>query len=266
MLSRIALLIEYHGSAFHGWQFQPNLSTVQGAIQAAIYQYCGQEVELHCAGRTDAGVHAVAQVAHVDLAGVHQPFRVMDAVNFYLRNGDFNFNNAHIKHDFANKVAIINAQSVPDSFHARFSAKSRRYQYRVIIRRSPLVLEHGLAWRIQSELDMDAMREAAQMMLGEHDFNSFRSGDCQAKNSIKKLDILEIIQVGEHIIFNVKAKSFLHNQVRIMAGTLVQIGKGLYPPSVISQMFAGNHRRCAGMTAPAEGLFFMEVEYDDLSW
>jgi tRNA pseudouridine38-40 synthase len=249
------MLIEYDGSAFHGWQFQPNLPTVQGAIQAAIYEYCGQRVELHCAGRTDTGVHALGQVAHADLAGEHDANRVMEAVNFHLRRSEF-----------ANKAAVIASRNAPPDFHARFSARSRRYQYRLVIRRAPLVLEQGLVWRISHPLDVDAMREAANLLLGEHNFNSFRSGECQAKSAVKTLDILEILQDGNRIIFNIKAKSFLHNQVRIMVGTLVEIGRGRYEPQIITEMLAGNHRRCAGMTAPADGLFFMEVEYDDLKW
>jgi tRNA pseudouridine38-40 synthase len=252
MNSRIAMLIEYDGSVFHGWQFQPNLPTVQGAIQAAIYEYCGQVVELQCAGRTDTGVHAVGQVAHADLAGAHDADRVMEAVNFHLRRSEF-----------ANKVAVIAAQNALPDFHARFSAISRRYQYRLVVRRAPLVIEEGLLWRISHPLNVAAMREAAQMLIGEHNFNSFRSGECQAKSAVKTLDILEIVQDGNRIIFNIKAKSFLHNQVRIMVGTLVEIGRGRYQPNIITEMLAGNHRRCAGMTAPADGLFFMEVEYEE---
>jgi tRNA pseudouridine38-40 synthase len=186
----------------------------------------------------------------------------MGAVNFHLRRSEF-----------AHKVAVIAAQNIwfasqnaPPNFHARFSSKSRRYQYRMIVRRSPLVLEQGLIWRITHPLDVDAMRAAAQMLIGEHNFNSFRSGECQAKSAVKTLDMLEIMQDGNRIIFNIKAKSFLHNQVRIMVGTLVEIGRGRYEPQIITEMLAGNHRRCAGMTAPADGLFFMEVEYDDLKW
>jgi tRNA pseudouridine38-40 synthase len=255
MNSRIAMLIEYDGSSFHGWQFQPNLPTVQGAIQAALKQYCGQVVELQCAGRTDTGVHAIGQVAHADLVGAHDANRVMEAVNFHLRRSEF-----------AYKVAVIAAQNAPSNFHARFSSKSRRYQYRIIVRRSPLVLEQGLVWRLSHPLNVAAMREAAELLLGEHNFNSFRSSECQAKSAVKTLDMLEIVQDGNRIIVNVKAKSFLHNQVRIMVGTLVEIGRGRYEPQIIAEMIAGNHRRCAGMTASPDGLFFMEVEYDDLKW
>jgi tRNA pseudouridine38-40 synthase len=253
--NRIALLIEYDGSSFHGWQRQHGIPTVQAAIEAALQRYSGAEVSLHCAGRTDAGVHALGQVAHVDLPITKQPheaFRVMNAVNYHLRRIDCGAN-----------VAILQAKNVREDFHARFSALWRKYEYRLIMRRSPLVLEAGRLWRVSFQLDIAAMRKAAGYLMGRHDFSAFRSSDCQAENPIRQLDCLNIYQNGERITFEVQARAFLHNQVRIMVGTLVEIGRGRFAPEIILQMLQSKYRSDAGMTAPACGLFFMSVGYSD---
>jgi tRNA pseudouridine38-40 synthase len=254
MQNRIALLIEYDGSLFHGWQRQMRLPTVQATIEAALKRYCGADVTLHCAGRTDAGVHALGQVAHVDLPIKKQPheaFRVMEAANFYLRDSG---------------VAILAAKNVEEDFHARFSALWRRYEYRLTMRRAPLVLEEGRVWRIPVALDVEAMRMAANFLIGRHDFSAFRSSDCQAKSAVRTLDCLNIVQHNSHLTFEVQARAFLHNQVRIMVGTLVEIGRGRFAPEVILQMLQSTHRADSGMTAPADGLFFMAVGYETPLW
>jgi tRNA pseudouridine38-40 synthase len=249
--SRIALLIEYNGSRFHGWQYQDILPTVQGAIQQALHRYCGQSLTLHCAGRTDAGVHAVGQVAHADIAGEHDPFRVMEALNYHLKGQG---------------VAIKQAIRTDEAFHARFSALARYYQYRLIMQRAPLVLEEGRLWRVPTELDVEAMRQAAVHLHGTHDFTSFRDKECQSASPIKTLTRLEIEQRDNRLTFHVSAPSFLHHQVRIMVGTLVEIGRGRFAPDSIPEMLDARHRRAAGMTAPAEGLYFMRVDYPIALW
>lgn len=225
---------------------------MQGAIQNAIYKYCQQKAELFCAGRTDTGVNAIGQVAHFDLAGEHNPFKLTEAVNFYLRQSKF-----------AHKVAIIATKKVSKSFHARFDAIARNYQYKIIMRRAPLVLQNSYAWRISMNLDVEAMRFGAKFFLGEHNFNSFRCSDCVAKNPVRSIDKFEIIQSGCEILFNIRAKSFLHNRVRIMVGTLAEIGKHKYAPDIIPVMINKKQRKYAGVTAPAKGLCFMSVEYNN---
>jgi tRNA pseudouridine38-40 synthase len=251
MHTRIAFLIEYDGGRFHGWQRQESLPTVQGAIETALYHYCGQQLTLHCAGRTDAGVHSRGQVAHTDIAGTHDPFRVMEAVNFYLKGKG---------------VAIINATLASADFHARFSALARHYEYRLLMQRAPLVLEEGRIWRIATPLHIEPMRIAASLLCGTHDFTSFRDKECQSASPVKTLDTFNILQQKNRLTFAVSAPSFLHHQVRIMVGTLVEIGRGRFPPECIPEMLAARHRRAAGMTAPAEGLYFMRVDYPESLW
>ncbi len=245
-MPRYKLTIEYDGTPYAGWQRQKDVLSVQEAIETAIYGFCQQQVSLTCAGRTDAGVHALGQVAHVDLVGDYSCFRIMEALNAHLRR---------------EAVSIVNVEAVPDTFNARFDATKRRYRYRIITRRAPLVMEHNRAWQIIGQLDLGAMREAAAYLIGHHDFTSFRDSQCQANSPMRTLDRLDITQTDDIITLELEALSFLHHQVRIITGTLVDIGRGKYPPATIQDILAARSRPAAGPTAPACGLYFVEVWY-----
>ncbi len=245
-MPRFKLTIEYDGTPYSGWQRQSDVPSVQEEIEKAIKKFSQQEVTLHCAGRTDAGVHALAQVAHADIETSCNAFTVSEALNHFLCD---------------KAVAIIDCEEVNNTFHARFSAKKRYYEYHIINRRAPLALEGRRAWHVKQKLDVDAMKEAAKYFLGTHDFTSFRDSDCQAKSPVKTIDNITIEHDGEHIVIALDAISFLHHQVRIMTGSLVGVGRGKYPPSHIQTMLEAKCRTKGGMTAPAQGLFFMGVEY-----
>jgi tRNA pseudouridine38-40 synthase len=244
-MTRWKLTIEYDGSGFSGWQRQNHALSVQQVIEEAIEKFSSESAALFVAGRTDAGVHAAAQVAHFDLEKEITGDKIRDAINFHVR---------------PHKVAIVKAEEVPPDFHARFSALSRSYRYTVFNRRAPSVLT-PLVWHIERELDVPAMQEAGKILLGHHDFSTFRAQNCQAKSPIKTLDKLDIAREGERIFFDVRARSFLYHQVRNMVGTLAMVGSGQWSVAQFAEAFAACDRTKGGPTAPPQGLCLMEVEY-----
>ena len=247
-MTRYRLTLEYDGGGFVGWQRQDNGPSIQQALEEAVEAFCGERVDAVAAGRTDAGVHALGQVVHLDLERPQAPDVLRDAVNHYLRPV---------------AVAVLEAAEVPDDFHARFAAVGRVYRYRIISRRSPLTLERGRAWWTPSPLAAEPMEEAARLLVGEHDFTSFRASECQAKSPVKTLDALEVQRLGEEICVTARARSFLHHQVRNMVGTLVLAGKGKWRPAEVRAALDARDRTAAGPTAPAEGLYLVNVSYPE---
>jgi tRNA pseudouridine38-40 synthase len=245
-MPRYKLTLEYDGGPFRGWQRQSDGESVQQALEDAVRGFCGEEVQVVAAGRTDAGVHATGQVAHLDLARSVTPETLRNALNYHLR---------------PHPVVILAAAPVADDFHARFSAKTRHYLYRIVNRRAPLALERGRAWHVPTPLDAEIMHEAAQRLIGRHDFTSFRSALCQAKSPVKTLDRLTIRRLGDRLEITALARSFLHHQVRNMVGTLKLVGEGRFPVSHVDAVLAARDRAVAGPTAPACGLFLTRVDY-----
>ncbi len=245
-MNRFRLLVEYDGTGYVGWQRQDNGPSVQQAIEEAIFAFCGERASLAVAGRTDAGVHAIGQVAHVDLDRDTKADTLRDAVNFHLR---------------PQAISILAAEPVGADFHARFSAIGRRYLYRIVNRRAPLALERNRAWWVQGELDASAMQAAGQRLIGHHDFTSFRSSICQAASPLKTLNRLDVEREGDEIRVHAVARSFLHHQVRNMVGTLKLVGEGRWSADDVAAALAARTRSAAGPTAPAEGLFLAEVRY-----
>jgi tRNA pseudouridine38-40 synthase len=245
-VTRFRLLVEYDGTGYVGWQRQDNGPSIQQAIEEAIFAFSAERTNLAAAGRTDAGVHALGQVAHVDLARDTKADTLRDAVNFYLK---------------PQPISILAAEPVGADFHARFSAVGRRYLYRIVNRRAPLAIERNRAWWVQSELDASAMQAAGQRLIGHHDFTSFRSSICQAASPLKTLDRLDVERAGEEIRIHAAARSFLHHQVRNMVGTLKLVGEGRWTAEDVAAALAARARSAAGPTAPAEGLFLAEVRY-----
>jgi tRNA pseudouridine38-40 synthase len=246
-MPRYKLTIEYDGAPFRGWQIQPVDLTVQGVLTAALEALSGEKIAVQGAGRTDAGVHARGQVAHVDLARDWDTDTVRDALNAHLR---------------PHPVAVLSAEQVPDTFDARFSAVKRHYRYRIANRRPDLTLEAGRAWRVPRRLDEAAMQAAAQFLIGKHDFTTFRSTECQAKSPLKTLDVLDVIRVGDAIDIDCSARSFLHNQVRSMVGSLVLVGDGKWSPDDLRKALAARDRAACGPVAPPDGLYLMRVDYE----
>lgn len=247
-MPRYKLTIEYDGSNLSGWQRQEDRPTVQEHLETAFELFTQEPVQVHGAGRTDAGVHALGQVAHVDLPKAYTPFRVSEAMNHFLRDNDTG-------------VCILKAEEVSDNFHARFSATHRRYLYRILNRRAFPALEADRVWWISQQLDVAPMREAAKLLIGHHDFTSFRDSECQAKSPEKTLDRLDIETDGEEILFHVESRSFLHHQVRIIVGTLSIVGSGRWTVEQVQEALDARHRAAAGPTAPACGLYLAEVGY-----
>lgn len=245
-MPRFRLTLEYHGGGFVGWQRQENGRSVQQAVEEAILAITGAAVETIVAGRTDAGVHARGQVVHFDLDRDFRTDRLRDGMNYHLRE---------------EKVAVLEAEIAPEDFNARLSAKSRSYLYRILNRRPPPALEAGYVWHVPVPLDAAAMHAAAQLLVGHHDFNSFRSSECQAKSPERTLDHLAAMRVGDEVHITARSRSFLHNQVRIMAGTLKFVGEGRWTADDVRAALEAKDRKAAGPTAPAEGLTFMRVEY-----
>jgi len=245
-MARYKLTIEYDGAPFCGWQYQTDLPSVQGALEQAILALSGEEVRVHGAGRTDAGVHARGQVAHIDLLKDIRPDKLRDAINAHIR---------------PHPVAIVAADLVGEDFEARFSARKRHYLYRLINRRADLTLEAGRAWRLPRPLDCDAMHEAAQFLVGKHDFTTFRSTECQAQSPVKTLDQLDVIREGETINILTSARSFLHNQVRSMVGSLIYVGEGRWSGEDLRDALNARSRAACGVVAPPEGLYLMRVDY-----
>lgn len=245
-MARYRLRIEYDGGPFCGWQRQDNGPSVQGAIEAAICKLSGEEVRLLAAGRTDAGVHALGQVAHFDLQRAMDASKVRDALNHYLR---------------PDPVAILEATEVAEDFHARFSARARHYRYRIVCRRAPLALERGRAWHVVRSLDARAMHAAAQELVGAHDFTTFRAAECQARSPVKTLDRLDVRTTGDEIWVEASARSFLHHQVRSMVGTLKLVGEGKWTRQDVAAALAAQKRACCGPVAPPDGLYLVAVDY-----
>ena len=246
-MTRYKLTLEYDGSDFVGWQRQDNGPSVQAALEAAVAGFCGETVEVQAAGRTDAGVHALGQVAHVDIDKPTTPDTLSAALNFHLK---------------PNPIAVIRAEEVTSEFHARFSATRRSYLYRIVNRRAPLVLDRGRAWFVPQPLDVPAMQAAAQVLVGHHDFSSFRAANCQAKSPLKTLDSLEVTQQGEEIRLRTSARSFLYHQVRNMAGSLKLVGEGKWDAAKLRAVLKACDRTQAGPTAPAGGLYLTSVGYE----
>ncbi len=244
---RFRLTIEYDGTPYVGWQRQDNGASVQGALEAAIEKLSGESVTLFGAGRTDAGVHALAQVAHFDLAKDWPAHKLRDGLNFHLKG---------------EAVAVLEARRVGDEFDARFCARARHYLYRIINRRSPLTLEAGRAWRIARPLDIEAMNEAARSVLGRHDFTTFRSVHCQAASPVKTLDGLAVSRTGPVIEVLASARSFLHNPVRSLVGGLKRVGEGAWPVARLRETLDARDRAQCAMLAPAHGLYLVRVDYD----
>lgn len=245
-MTRFKLTVEYDGGPFVGWQRQDNGPSVQQAIEEAILKTTAETVTIHAAGRTDAGVHALGQVAHADLDYQIEADRLCDALNFYLR---------------PTPVAIIAAEQVSEDFHARFSAKGRAYCYRIVNRRSPLTVDLGRAWHVKSPLDVPAMQKAAQLLLGHHDFTTFRASQCQAKSPMKTLDRLDVHRIGEDIEIIAEARSFLHHQVRNMVGSLSMVGIGKWSADRLKAALDAKDRAKGGPTAPPDGLYLTAIRY-----
>ena len=246
-MPRYKLIIEYDGGPFSGWQIQDNGATVQGALETAVKAICGEQVRVHGAGRTDAGVHALAQVAHLDLPRMAPDDVIRSAVNYHLR---------------PHAVSVLAVEPVAADFDARRSAIGRVYRYRILNRRAPPALERGRVWHVAPPLDAAAMAAGARHLLGHHDFTTFRDSLCQAKSPVKTLDALEVSRVGEEIQIEARARSFLHHQVRNMVGTLKLVGLGQWQPEDVGRALAARDRRAGGPTAPAEGLALVVVRYE----
>ena len=254
-MTRYKFTIEYNGANYYGWQRQDDVPTIQGAVEEAITKFCGQKINIQCAGRTDAGVHAHGQVAHGDLEELKrsmEPFEITKAINAHLLPAP---------------ISIVKTEIVDEDFHARFGAKDKLYHYRIINRTGFLALDRGLAWHIKRPLDTEAMQRAAQMLLGHHDFSSFRDAQCQSKSPMRTLDRLDVIATpeplsgGQEILIEAGAQSFLHHQVRNMVGTLAKVGHGNLSVADMRTILEAKDRRRAGPTAPAEGLYLMRVDY-----
>lgn len=249
-MPRYALKVEYHGAPFAGWQRQADQPSVQGAIETALARIEPGAHSIAAAGRTDAGVHALAQVAHCDLARDWNPFRLAEALNWHLKPAP---------------VAILQAARVNDDWHARFSARERRYLFRLLVRRAPATHDQGLVWQVKNPLDLAAMRAGATHLVGHHDFTTFRSTMCQAASPVKTLDEITITEIsrdnGCEVRFTLRARSFLHNQVRSIIGTLERVGAGSWAPNDVRAALAACDRTACGPVCPPEGLYLAGVSY-----
>lgn len=245
-MPRWKFTLEYDGAPFSGWQRQADRPSVQAALEDALAALDPAAPAVTGAGRTDAGVHATGQVAHADLTRDWDPFRLAEALNWHLR---------------PNPVAVLRAEPAAPEFHARFDAVERRYLYRLAMRRAPLTLDAGRAWRVPSRLDLAAMSAAARHLEGRHDFTTFRSAQCQSASPVKTLDEIGMAEAGEELHLTFRARSFLHNQVRSLVGTLVQVGTGRWPPGRVAEALAARDRAACGPVAPPEGLYLTAVRY-----
>ncbi|MBO6945490.1 tRNA pseudouridine(38-40) synthase TruA [Altererythrobacter sp.] len=247
-MTRFALTLEFDGTPFQGLQRQKHGPSVQQAVEEAAQAVTGEELRLHSAGRTDTGVHALAMRSHVDIAKEIEPFRLMEALNAHLR---------------PDPIAVTHCKVVPDDWHARFSCIGRSYVYRIINRRAPLTLDIKRAWQVPQELDEKAMHRAAQSLVGEHDFTTFRSVHCQAQSPIKTLDRLDVERDGDEIRVHAAARSFLHHQVRSMVGCLKLVGQGVWNEDQVAEALAARDRQELGLNAPPHGLYFVKATYPD---
>jgi tRNA pseudouridine38-40 synthase len=246
VIQRWKLTLEYDGAPFSGWQRQDGQRSVQEVLETAIHAATAETVLVYGAGRTDAGVHALGQVAHVDVAKPLTPERLRDAVNALVR---------------PYPVSVLKAEPVPADFHARFSATLRRYRYVILNRRAPPALDRGKVWHVGRTLDIAAMREGARALLGRHDFTTFRSVQCQARSPVKTLDRFDVEAADGIIALHLEARSFLHHQVRSMAGSLKVVGEGKWSPQALTDALAARDRKACGPVAPPDGLTLMEVGY-----
>ncbi len=245
-MQRVKLTVEYHGAPFAGWQRQPNVMTVQQALEEAAAQLDGAPVQVRGAGRTDAGVHASGQVADMDLSVTRPIRKIADAMNHYLR---------------PHPVAVLKAEAVAGDFSARFDATARAYRYIIINRRADLALQQGLAWRMPMALDAEAMQQAAKALIGAHDFTTFRDLACQATSPMRTLDRLDVSRQGDIIHVTAQARSFLHRQVRSIVGSLVDVGRGKQTVAWMADILQARDRKLCGQVAPAEGLYLERVDY-----
>ncbi len=245
-MTRFALTLEFDGTPFHGLQRQSNGPSVQQSVEDALTRITGEDATLHSAGRTDAGVHALAMRSHVDLEKDIAPFRLMEALNAHLR---------------PDPIAVTHCEKVPDDWHARFSCTGRRYLYRIVNRRAPLALQRDRAWQVATPLDADAMHRAAQVLVGRHDFTTFRSVHCQAADPVKTLDLLSVERIGEEVQIHAAARSFLHHQVRSMVGCLKLVGTGTWDEARLAAALAARDRGALGLNAPSQGLYFVAAVY-----
>jgi tRNA pseudouridine38-40 synthase len=245
-MTRFKLLLEYNGGPYVGWQRQKNGHSVQAALETAARAFCGKDIAVHGAGRTDAGVHALGQVAHIDIAQDRDAETVLDALNHFLID---------------EPIVVLAAEAVNGEFHARFSATGRHYRYRILNRRPRPAVNRGQVWWVPTVLDVEAMNDAAQELIGEHDFTSFRATLCQAKSPVKSIEKLTVRRDGEEILIEVSARSFLHHQVRNIAGTLSLVGKGKWTRKDVADALAARERSAGGPTAPAGGLYLVRVDY-----
>lgn len=248
-MTRWKLIIEYHGGPYCGWQAQDGQPTVQGEIEAAIKKFCQQDIRIHAAGRTDTGVHAAGQVVHFDLDYGARPLSGHDLAKAI---------NAHLK---PQPISILEAQEVHAEFHARFDAINKLYRYKIINRQSPLAIDQGHAWQVWRPLDDGAMHRAAQNLLGQHDFSTFRDSECQAKTPIRTLDRIDVTRTGDVVFMEVEARSFLHHQVRNMIGTLCMVGEGKWSERDFVSAFEARDRTKGGVTAPPDGLTLVRIDY-----
>jgi tRNA pseudouridine38-40 synthase len=245
-VTRFALTVEYDGRPFMGWQRQSHGPSVQEAIERAAFRVTGEKVAVHAAGRTDAGVHAIAMRAHLEIAKELAPFRLMEALNALLR---------------PDPIAILACEVVPDDWHARFSCVGRSYEYRIVNRRAPLTWEAGLAWQVPQPLDAEAMHAAAKLLVGRHDFTTFRSAHCQAESPVRTLDLLEVERQGDRVLVRAAARSFLHHQVRSMVGCLGLVGQGRWSVDLLAEVLEARDRARLGLNAPPDGLYFTGAVY-----
>jgi tRNA pseudouridine38-40 synthase len=245
-MPRYRLLIEYDGNELSGWQLQTDKLTVQGVIENAIGKIHQVLCRVIGAGRTDAGVHAMGQVAHVDLPRTWDPFELRNAINGNVR---------------PHRVSVIEVEEVDDKFHARFSATERRYLFRILNRRAPPAIDQGKVWHVPTPLDAEAMHHAAQILVGTHDFTTFRATSCQALSPVKTLDVLNVSRYGEEIEVEAKGRSFLHNQVRSMVGTLKLVGEGKWTARDVQKALQAKDRTACGMVSPPQGLYLVSVGY-----
>ena len=246
-MTRFRLTIEYDGRPFVGWQRQDHGRSVQGAVEAAVHAVTGETVTVHGAGRTDAGVHAAAMVAHADIDKPIAPFRLMSALNARLRPAP---------------VAVLDCSVAEPEFHARFDCVERSYRYVIVNRRAPLTVDLGLAWRVAAPLDADAMHAAAQVLVGRHDFTTFRSIHCQAASPVRTLDRLSVARDGERVVIETAARSFLHHQVRSITGCLKLVGEGAWDGAALAAALAARDRAALGFNAPPDGLTFIRARYN----
>ncbi|SCZ50843.1 tRNA pseudouridine38-40 synthase [Epibacterium ulvae] len=251
-MARFALKVEYHGAPFNGWQRQKDQPSVQGAIEMALSKLQPGEHTIAAAGRTDTGVHGLGQVAHCDMDREWDPFRLSEALNYHLK---------------PLPVAIVACARVEDDWHARFSAVERQYLFRILIRRAPATHDAGQVWQLNNDLDIDAMQQGADFLLGQHDFTTFRSSICQAQSPVKTLDELRVERVmglsGPEVHFHVRARSFLHNQVRSFVGTLERVGAGAWAPEEVKHALDACDRSACGPVCPGHGLYLARVGYPE---